>query len=326
MSETNVATTIDSAEFTNRLEKLDVKIDVTTLRNWSKKGLIPSYETFYEHRVKKRGRPPDPGKAEKQGIVVEDRTIKRGRPGIRSSWPIDALEQAAALSEVLKKSGAKNASTDKIKAIKRAAALVYERRYVIYSLPQVVGSPLRDRQISHKDIQLHFVPPNFKGLELFPGADNAEKADVLNALVVTWITTIAKVQFSTGLEAKLHDVMSEEEISLRLWPVSKPARIILLSWWEPIVGYHNGEAIEGRNIKFHPDGFLWPCESDRDEVVLWENNVDTRKLFNISYDDSKAHTEELYQEWEARYFGQVDQYVRAFRLLKKDILFTFSAT
>ena len=89
---------IDSTQLIKRLEKLGITADITTLQKWSKQGLIPEYETGHQHRQMKRGRPKNAKKSKKgRAKKPEDRIRQKGLPGLRSKWPPEAVEEAAAV-------------------------------------------------------------------------------------------------------------------------------------------------------------------------------------------------------------------------------------
>jgi len=254
-----------------------------------------------------------------KGWVFKERIVRRpasnnkGGRGCKSGWPEETLEQAAAVFAVRgnRMNGGKSIRLSKtmIEAIDRAASWVYQSGYAQYTLPRIVGPLLQHRQIPYEDIQVKFIPENFEGLDQFPGKNNTTKSDLLNSLVIKWITTLEKVRFSREMEKKLAPIEGwERRFPNALWSVKKPACVILSSWWEPLEAInHKGEPVPGRQYKLGPPML---AQSTCDKIVRWENNVDTRKLFKISYDDSKARAEELYTNWKERYFRRLDQYVQ----------------
>jgi hypothetical protein len=293
---------MDSTQFVARLKELGISINIQKLRRWSKQGLIPDYETYYQPRQKKRGRPPNPVKAEKEGRILE-----KARLGRVSKWPKEALEEAAAVWAVRYinndgRSDGIKVTAEAIELIRGVAAMVDKSPCAVYTLPPIAG-PLSTRHIVPEDIEINFVSEDFDGLDPLAGTDNAKKADRLNTLIITWITAIEKVRAweAAGIRASIMDrhpelggLMPAEIDFSRIdpwqvhvscpWQITKPARVSLF-WWSRPSNNKNGSR------KFWRPPFPLQrnlSESDRNEVVLYENFVDTREFFKIEVGDREA--------------------------------------
>ena len=290
---------MDSTQFVTRLNELGIAIKIEKLRRWSKQGLIPDYETYYQPNRKKRGRPPNPVKAEKDGKILE-----KARLGRVSNWPEEALEEAAALWAVRYKNNHIKSDGIKVTAevtelIKCAAAMLDQSPFAVYTLPPITG-PLSTHHIVPEEIEINFVSEDFDGLELFPGEDNAKKANYLNKLVIAWITAVEKVRAwqAEGMKASImahhpdlaaltpaeidFSRVDPWQVTVRCpWQITKPARVELFWWSQP-----STDKDESR--RFWKPPFPWQrglSESERDEIVLYENFVDTREFFKIDVGD-----------------------------------------
>ena len=144
---------MDSEQFIKRLTEFDITIDIEKLRRWSNQELISPYETHYQPRRKKKGRPPN--KAEKEGSI-----IKKARLGRVSEWPEEALEQAVAVWAVrnidsnVKRDGI-TVNPEMMKVIRRAAATLDKRPFAVYISPH--RWPLSTQHITPEDIKMRFV-------------------------------------------------------------------------------------------------------------------------------------------------------------------------
>lgn len=299
---------MNSTQLINRLDKLGIKIRIDTLRSWAKHGLIPEYETYYELRPKKQpGRPPKPGS--KKAKEREEREKEKKRPGHYSTWPSDTVEEAAAVWAVRQCGFIKQRTltSEMIQVIKRAAAVLDERPFAVYTLPPVIG-PLSTQHIAPEDIKMKFVSEECDGLSLFPGADNTEKADSLNKFVVIWVAAIEKLRLwkSEGIKAQVESEWGSEwedhltEIDFSQidpwkvavpcpWPIDKPARVTLIWWswdsefWKPLFPSQTPLS-----------------ESDFDDLILLENLVDTRSFFRIDVTDGSGSVKARLEEIERR--------------------------
>jgi hypothetical protein len=226
----------------------------------------------------------------------KDGIVERGR-GKTSDWPQTTIEEAAAVWSVRqlwrKIHGGKKSrlSKERIDVIRQAASVVDERPFAIYMLPSVTG-PLSTQRIAPEDIQMRFVSEECDGLDLFPGRDNAEKVDCLNKLVIRWVGATEKVRTwkSACIEAQMQSKFGSEWENALLtektdishsdpwlkkvpcpWRIDQPARVALRwsSW--------------GTSFFRLPTALL---ESDRDDLILLENFVDTRQFFKIDVSES----------------------------------------
>jgi hypothetical protein len=240
---------------------------------------------------------PEPHK-DKNGVAE----IGRGK---MSDWSDTIVEEGAAVWAVRKKwreihSGKKSRlSKDMIEVIKRAASVIDERPFAIYTLPPVTG-PLTTQSLDPKDIEMKFVSEDCDGLALFPGADLTEKVDCLNKLVISWVAAIEKVRAwkSRGIMAQLElesgsewetfiHTLTYKEIDFSQidpwrvevpcpWQIDKHARVTLI-WWSA-----------DREFWQNPSPFQRTLlsESDHDDLFLLENGIDTRVFFKIDVTDS----------------------------------------
>ncbi len=293
---------MDSLQLVTRLKELGISTKIDKLRRWSKQGLIPGYEIYYQPKRRRLGRPENPAKAKKEGRIIEN-----ARLGRVSKWPEEALEEAAAVWAVrhintdVKRDGIK-VTAEVSELIRRVAAMLDESPFAVYTLPPITG-PLSTRHIVPEDIEINFVSEDFDGLDLVPGEDNAKKANYLNTMVVTWITAVEKVRTwqAEGMKASIMEhhpdlaALTPAEIDFSRidpwqvpvpcpWRITKPARVKLF-WWSRPSNNNNGSR------KFWKLPFPWQrdlSESDRDEIVLYENFVDTREFFKIDVGDREG--------------------------------------
>ncbi len=137
-------------------------------------------------------------------------------------------------------------------------------------------------------------------LDLVPGKNSTQKIDLLNSLIATWIVAREKVQFSRKWKhVKAHKGEDNPKVLVRTrrqseeinaaWPIKTPARVYLAHkfiQFEP----HDLSFIgsEGRTPPLTSVDRVYQFDrsyivpSDRNEVILLENDVDTRKLFIIA--------------------------------------------
>jgi hypothetical protein len=231
-----------------------------------------------------------------EGVISRPEQHKEGKGrGKLSDWCSTAVEEAAAVWAVREKwremhsCKKKRLSKDKIEVIKRAASVIDERPFAIYALPTITG-PLSTQRLDPKDIEMKFVGEDCYGLDLFPGADNAEKVDCLNKLLISWVAAREKVRAwkTEGIKNQVESEWGESEWEDHLtdvdfsqidpwnvavpcpWPIDKPARVSLI-WWS-----WDGELSK--------PPFPWQTElseSDADDLILLENYTDTRAFFKI---------------------------------------------
>jgi hypothetical protein len=179
---------IDSSELIKKLEELGIALSSSRLRDFSKRKLLPAYETTYQHTQMKRGRPKKAKRSKKGKQNVEDRVLQKGRPGLRSKWPAETLELAAALGAVLDLCK-KKADDGKIKqkklseegfwVVQEIAKTVFRSPNVIHELPPdfVLTTPNPSHVYSFQDLETKIV-----------------QHSLLNELAVKWIAARAKVR------------------------------------------------------------------------------------------------------------------------------------
>lgn len=263
------------------LQKFGIDISEKTLRRWGEAHLIEDH------------RPGLPG---------------RGRENAED-WPEAALENACAVWAVRHYSlQTKRLSPKVIKRIKAVAEHLYVSPLAYYTLPHVVGPLLRFRKIPYEDVRVQFATEMFPVLDLVPGKNIKEKTSLLNALIRTWIATCEKVRFSkkwnrvpcpspTGEEKDRQVAMrvkDKVQVVKAQWPMEDPACIYLshqYARFEPIeeitfIG-PGGTCPVSLDVPFDrvyvfKRSYIAPSDLDRDEVILLENDVDTRKLFVIA--------------------------------------------
>jgi hypothetical protein len=256
------------------LQKLaGIQVPVGTIKRWA----------YTEGTI--RDKPPQP--------------VQKGR-GKASEWPEEALEEAAAVWAVRHHSHTKRLSPAVIKRINAVADHLYMSPLAYYALPSVVGPLLRFRQIPYEDVIVRFAADEFPALDLVPGKNSTQKIDLLNSLIATWIAAREKVRFSRKWEhVKAHKGKEVPKVLMRtgrrsekinaVWPIETPARVCLahkLIQLEPLDlsltgsrGRTHSLTTVDRVYQFNRSYIL---PSDRDEVILLENDVDTRKLFIIA--------------------------------------------
>jgi len=233
-------------------------------------------------------------------------------------------------------------SKKRIDVIKRAASVLDERPFAVYTFPPVTGPLSTQQHIAPKDIEMKFVSDDFDGLDLFPGADNAKKAECLNTLVVVWAAAVEKVRAweAEGMNAHiivehypdLADLTPAEIDYSQIdpwivevpcpWRIDKPA-LVELFWSSPPSNNNN----ESR--KFGKPAFPFQRrlrESKRDEIVLYENFVDTREFFKIDIGDregwGRAEREKIEHELEEkkrelRHLGMEETDFKTFLAMEK---------
>jgi hypothetical protein len=227
--------------------------------------------------------------------------IQKGR-GRASNWPEAALEEAAAVWAVRHYgTNTRRLSPEVVKYVNAVADHLYMSPLAFYTLPRVNGPLMRFRQIPYEDVIVQFATDEAPVLDLVPGENNAQKIYLLNELIATWIAAREKVRFSKKWEhvkarqgennrkVLMHVNGKSEEISAT-WPLETAARIYLsykFVSFEPqsldLIGS------EGRiyplnatfdRVYLFDRSYIVP--SRRNEVILLENDVDTRKLFIIA--------------------------------------------
>lgn len=260
---------VDSAHLIKSLDELGVVItNINTLHEWSKQGLIPEYETGHQHRQMKKGRPKNTEKPRKGRMKkVEDRVLQKGLPGLRSKWPPETVEQAAAVWTLLHYK--KGVTMDMVKAVKMWVSVQGFGGFATYGIPPLTRSLSGVRKIEYEKITLQLAPLSITmpdgsdGIEHFPGKNRAEKVQLFDELIKKWIATIAKVRYYE----------SEQEV----WPLDRGIIVKVVNrriahqraWlWQ-----FESLEIVGRTDPGEPDTILIFERADGDEKA-----VDTRKI------------------------------------------------
>jgi hypothetical protein len=203
---------------------------------------------------------------------------------------------------------------DMVKTIKRAAPTSESVTHGLPSFPygeyliRPAVFPLllpAKKNLSYEDIHLRLVSERFDDLDLFPGNNSAEKADLLSLLVCKWTATTYKVVYSkmtldkTGHPdwgVSLSSRKRKELLSPHIWRIEKPACVHFHWWYWPIEGAKDdkGRPVSGRRYEYK--GFEL-VDSKQDDIRLYVNGVDTRKLFIVDFDDSIPNFDKLRAEW-----------------------------
>jgi hypothetical protein len=244
----------------------------------------------------------------------------RGGKARKADWSTEALEQAAAVWWVRKKyremfgAERKKLSKDQINVIKRAASVLDESPFAIYHPPSVTG-PLSTQQIRPEDISMTFVKGDFEGINKFPRKKPEERLDCLNKLVVAWVAAREKVRAwaNKGMSAtyilkhypELHNLMPSEidfsqidpwRVDLPCpWRLDRPALVALLWRSQPPKSKYDTDWKFGKWIPPLQTKLMEPSASARDgddlddEIVIYENGVDTRKFFKIDVGDREGY-------------------------------------
>ena len=203
----------------------------------------------------------------------------------------------------------KKLSKDQIDVIMRAASVLDESPFAIYHLPRIIG-PLSTQHIAPEAITMTFVSDDFNGINLFPGKKLQEKIRCLNTLLVAWVAAREKVRAWAykGMSATYilkhypelsHHMPSQIDFSKidpwRVdlpcpWRVDRPARIALLWRSRPSkYGTEFGKWIPPLQTELRE---LSPSARDDDnlgdEIVVYENGVDTREFFRIDVGDREG--------------------------------------
>jgi hypothetical protein len=232
----------------------------------------------------------------------------------KGDWPPEALEQSAAVWWVRKKYSTmygkkkKKLSKDQINVIKRAASVLDKSPFAVYHLSPITG-PLSRQEIAPEAITMTFIREDFDGINLFPGKKPQERLDCLNTLVVGWIAAREKVRawvykgMSLVSIMKVYPSLEPGEVFSQIdpwrvvdatetetgspidpppWRLDRPARVALLWRSRPSKSKHSTDwKFSKWNI---PPLQTRLNDSDRDEIVVYENWVDTREFFKIDVD------------------------------------------
>jgi hypothetical protein len=277
---------MNSEQFVKRLAEFGITIDKEKLRRWSNQELIPPYETHYQPRRRKKGRPPN--EAEKEGRIIE-----KARLGRVSEWPEEALEQAAAVWAVRHNERGVRITAEMVKVIKQAVSYVYSGAFPIYMIPPIFRSPEGIAEVSYQDIGMQFAPEvigrpdGSDAIDIFPGPKKEDRVKFLDDLIIKWIATIAKVHYTRTQELW---ALRAGRSSHYVWPLEKNAVVIFRYQRKRIEGGRgqNGQPVVGWRIQIPKFNHLMiggDVEDGPDKILLFENDVDTRILLanNISF-------------------------------------------
>jgi hypothetical protein len=253
----------------------------------------------------------------------------------KADWLPDALEQAAAVWWVREKyrrmygEEKKGLSKDHINVIKRAASVLDKRPFAIYHFPLVKG-PLSTQHIDPEAITMTFVSDDFDGVNRFPGEKLEERTLCLNTLVVAWVAAREKVRewAYKGMSAtyilkhypELCHLAWGEIDFLQIdpwrvdlpcpWRIDRPARVALLWTSQPPKSKYDEDWKFGKWAPPFATQLTELSASARedddlgDEIVIYENGVDTREFFKIDVGDregyAKAKVEKIEPELEEK--------------------------
>ena len=228
-----------------------------------------------------------------------------------TNWPEEALEEAAAVWAVryinadIERNGKRAQVTpEMIGVIKRAVAILYDCPFAVYTIPSIAG-PLSSRQISPEKIKMKFVSEGFDGLDLFQSKCDLGSLDCLNSLVITWVAAIEKVREwkFDGIKAQVGDLAPSQVDFSQVdpwrvtvpcpWRIDEPARVEFLWLSRP-----------SKNKNESREFFLkapFPLQrtlrqSDCDDILLFQNLVDTREFFRIGVTGGEGYAKAELEE------------------------------
>jgi hypothetical protein len=287
---------MDSEQFIKRLTEFDITIDIEKLRRWSNQELISPYETHYQPRRKKKGRPPN--KAEKEGSI-----IKKARLGRVSEWPEEALEQAVAVWAVRHYKKGIRITAEMVKVVKQAVSYVYSGGFPFYKIPPIFRSPDGVAKVSYQDIGMQFAPEAIwrpdgsDAISLFPGPEKEDRVKLLDNLVIKWIATIAKVRYTRTQELWARQAGNSSHY---VWPLEQGATVVLeYHRRTPLEGgrYQDGKPVIASHTQLNR--IIVGGQSDNgDRIFIFENGIDTRILlaanigFHIPGSTPTQHTQQ----------------------------------
>jgi hypothetical protein len=184
---------VDSIRLIKSLEKLGVTADIITLQKWSKQGLIPAYETGHQHKQMKRGRPKNTEKSKKGRMKkAEDRIQQKGRPGLRSKWPPETVEEATAVWAVKYCNRdykgnvipPKAVTPETIGKVQRIARDMRSSPHPLYKIKErMIDSRWPDDPFTYKDLEMKL-----------------DRDDRLHRLAVTYIAAVEKARRGISVE------------------------------------------------------------------------------------------------------------------------------
>lgn len=261
---------INSKQLITRLQKLDIKTNIEELRRWSKKELIPEYKTHYQPKRKKRGRPQNPEKARKKGIVEQ-----KARVGPVSEWPEESVLWAAAVWAVRYCGGIKSRALTKemIDVIRRSAKSIYSSAPVECTIPPITRwlggeQPLPFPEQFHLQFAPNY-PADDKRILLFPGETHEERIEKLNELIKLWIATIEKARDPDWIR----NIGRNGDVS----PITQRAKVhIYLTASRRTWKDSNGNPVLELDSTYDHTKLEKLENSDVDQIYLYENGIDIR--------------------------------------------------
>jgi len=200
-------------------------------------------------------------------------------PGQTADWTEEALEEAAAVWAVRHNERGARVTAEMARIVKFWARNACSG-WVTYKIPPLTRSPEGVMDLKHTDIELQFGPERLPkpdgsdAIDLFSGRDRKDKVAFLSHLVVKWIATVAKVQFTRQQGQLARDAGKHPRY---LWPLEKSAIVVVHYHCSRIEGarYLDGKAAIGRRCQF--DFLKIGGESNTgDEVFLSEYDADLK--------------------------------------------------
>jgi hypothetical protein len=255
-------------ELKERLQNVGIAVSEKTLRRWGAEGFI--HDHLSTTKLPGIGR----------GNVEE--------------WLEESFEEAAAFHEVRYIGIVKPRALTKemFETIKDRAEDIYTTGSVICIIPPITRWIGGLQGVRFPDqLQIRLVPDHdpldeilFSGfrereyresvdslnekISLFPGNTPEEKADVLNKLLIVWITAIEKARYTERARTEGRDN--------GVWPITKTARVSI--HFAAKAGKErdlNGKETIGVRRKYVESELE---DADTNEIVLYENEEDVRQL------------------------------------------------
>jgi hypothetical protein len=215
-----------------------------------------------------------------EGIIAKPSPAKLKGPGQAANWPEEALEEAAAVWAVRHNDAGVRVTTEMIEVIKDQVTNVLSTGFAIYKIPPVMRSLDWFREVEPTEIELQFAreaiprPDGSDAVLLFPGNSTKERVELLDSLIVKWIATVAKIQFTRWQ----HEVALENGMKPRYrWPTTG-AVVVVHYRCTPIqaAGKDRSPSLGRRRCWF--EGLTIGGTADRDRIFLTENGIETRIL------------------------------------------------
>ena len=214
-----------------------------------------------------------------EGIITKPAPSRLKGPGQAANWQEEALEEAAAVWAVRHNEAGVRVTTKMIEVIKDQVTNVLSAGFAIYKIPPVMRSLDWFREVEPAEIELQFAPeaiPKPDGSDavlLFPGNSTKERVELLDSLIVKWIATVAKIQFTRWQ----YEIARESgmEPSFR-WPTTGAVVVVHYRCTPIQAAGTDRPPSSGRRCWF--EGLKIGGEADRDKIFLTDNGTDTRIL------------------------------------------------